>query len=59
MNVYDISDRLTDISSELTVVIAAIDGLHCRTEGYGLYLMLTRHIEQIDAITKELCPPLK
>ena len=59
MNVYDISDRLIDVASELKVVIAAIEGIQCRTEGYGLYLLLTRHIEEINAITKEICPPPK
>lgn len=60
MDVYDISDRLTDLASELKIVIAAIDGLHpYKTESYGFYVMLTRHINEIDAIKTELLLPLR
>ena len=59
MNVHDINDRLIDIASELKVIIAAIKDLHpWSTEGYGLYLMLNRHINEINAIKTELVPPL-
>ena len=58
MDVYDISDRLTDLASELKIVIAAIDGLHpYSVEGYGFYLMLNRHVDDINAIRTELIPP--
>lgn len=57
VDIYDIADRLTDMASEITVIVAAIDSLQKGTEGYGLYLMLTRHINEINAIKNELCPP--
>ena len=58
MDVYDISDRLTDLASELKIVIAAIDGLHpYQAESFGFYLMLTRHINEINAIKTEILPP--
>lgn len=58
MDVYDISDRLTDLASELKVVIAAVDGLHpYQPESYGLYVMINRQIDQINAIRDEILPP--
>ena len=58
MDIYNIGDRLTDMAAELTVVIAALETLQKDTEGYGLYLMLTRHINEINAVKTELLPPL-
>lgn len=59
VNIYNLSDRLTDMVSELTVIVAAVDSLQKAEEGYGLYLMLTRHINEINAIKTELLPPVK
>lgn len=58
MDIYEIGDRLTDMAAEMTVIVAAIDSLQKKTEGYGLYVMLTRHINEINAIKTELLPPL-
>ena len=58
MDVYDISDQLHDITAELAIVIAAIDGMCVRgPEGYGLYLVLTRHIERLNALKDNICQP--
>ena len=58
MNVHDISDQLDDLACELTIVIAAIDGMCVRgPEGYGLYLVLTRHIERLNALKDKICQP--
>ena len=58
MDVHNISDRLFDIAGELKIVIAALDSLHpYSVEGYGLYLMLNRHVDDINAIRTELIPP--
>ncbi len=55
MDVRDISDRLFDIAGELKIVIAALDSLHpYSVEGYGFYLMLNRHVDDINAIRDEL-----
>ena len=56
MTVYDISDQLHDIAAELAIVIAAIDGICVRSpEGYGLYLVLTRHIDRLNTIKNQIC----
>ena len=57
MDIYNIADRLTDMASELSIIVAAVDSLQKAEEGYGLYLMLTRHINEINAIKTELLPP--
>jgi len=58
MDINDISDRLFDIAGELRIVIAALDSLHpYSAEGYGFYLMLNRHVDDINAIRDALVPP--
>ena len=55
--IHDLCDRLSDIASEIAVVIAAInDFLPWSEEGYGLYLVLSRLIEQIKDIVTVLRP---
>ena len=59
MDVYDISDQLHDIAAELAIVIAAIDVICVRDpEGYGLYLVLTRHIDRLNALKNRICQPV-
>ena len=58
MDAADLCDRLQDVASELTIITAAVNDLHAwSTEGHGLYLMLTRQIEQINAVRAALPLP--
>jgi len=57
-NSADLSDRLHDITSELSIVDAAVHGLRVDDpEAYGLYLILRRQIDRIKAIKAEIHPP--
>jgi|GEM_PF-5287210 len=57
LNTVNVADQLHDITSQLIIVEAAIDGLHIGDpQAYGLYLVIRRQIDHIKAISAQIHP---